>query len=101
MLPLISSSLAALLTVVRHFPNLGNYPWPITEDNAAIQYRLSRSMLSWLKLELVWIFAYLEWGTLQVAKEKASGLNSAVLLLILVAILGTVAFYLVKGYQSR
>jgi hypothetical protein len=93
--------LAALLTVVRHFPNLANYPWPITKDHAAIQYRIIRSMLSWLKLELVWIFAYLEWGTLQVAKGRANGLNPAFLMLTLMAIFGTIAYYLIKGYQSR
>jgi uncharacterized membrane protein len=101
MLPMIGSGLALLLTVVRHYPHLSNYPWQITDDNAAAQYRITRSMLSWLKLELVWIFAYLEWGILQVAKEKASGLNPIILILTLVTIFGTVAIYLVKGYQSR
>jgi uncharacterized membrane protein len=101
MLPMIGSALALLLTVVRHFPHLANYPWRITSDNAAVQYRIIRSMLSWLQLELVWIFAYLEWGTLQVAMGKTNGLNPAFLMLMLIAIFGTVTYYLIKSYQSK
>ncbi len=83
------------------FPSLRQLSLRITSDNAAIQYRIIRSMLSWLQLELVWIFAYLEWGTLQVARGKTNGLNPAFLMLMLIAIFGTVAYYLIKGYQSK
>jgi len=100
MLPCISTALSVLLSVVSHFPNLANYPWPITEANVVAQYRNIRSMLAWLKLELVWIFVYLEWGTIQVAQGNKEGLNPTFLFLTLAIIAITITIHLIKGYKS-
>jgi uncharacterized membrane protein len=101
MLPCISTALSILLSVVSYFPNLANFPWPITEANAVAQYRNIRSMLAWLKLEIVWIFVYLEWGTIQVAQRNKEGLNPTFLFLTLAIIAITIAMHLIKGYKSR
>jgi uncharacterized membrane protein len=98
---LVGAGLYVLLTILSFFPQLGNYPWEITEENAPRQYRITRSMLSWLKMELVWLFAYLEWCSIQVATGKASGLSPHLLLTVILVLSGTVGYHLVKAYQNR
>jgi uncharacterized membrane protein len=98
---LVGAGLYALLTLLSFFPQWGNYPWEITEENAPRQYRITRSMLCWLKMELVWLFAYIEWCTIQVAMGKAIGLSPYLLLTVVLALSATVGFHLVKAYQNR
>jgi uncharacterized membrane protein len=98
---LVGAGLYALLTILGFFPHLGNYPWEITVENAARQYRITRSLLAWLKMELVWLFAYIEWCTIQVAKGRANGLSPHLLLTVVLVLLGTVGFHIIRAYQNR
>lgn len=100
-LPVIAAVLYAGLTVLSRYPHLYNYAWPITEANAAAQYRLARQMIIVLKTEIVWIFAYVDWQTIQTALGRARGLGQAFLPIFLVMIFGSLGFYLYKGFQAR
>ena len=44
------------LTVLERFPQIYNYPVPLTEDNIKKQYHLARSLITMLKLGVVCIF---------------------------------------------
>jgi uncharacterized membrane protein len=100
-LPLIGMGLYLLLSLVSRFPHLCNIPWEITQANAPAQYRIIRSLLAWLKLEMVWIFVYLEMGTVEVAMGKMASLNQFFLLLPLVVIPATIALHFIRGYRAR
>jgi len=89
------------LTVLSRYPHIYNYAWPITLQNAATQYRLARQMVIVLKTEIVWIFAYLDWQTIQTALGRAQGLGQAFLPIFLFIIFGSLGFYLYKGFQAR
>jgi uncharacterized membrane protein len=101
LLPGISLVLYVGLNILSRFPHVYNYPWPITEKNAAAQYHLARTMLAALKAEIVLIFAYLQQQTIQVALGKAEGLGIAFLPIFLVIVFGTIGIYFVKAYQAR
>lgn len=89
------------LTILQRFPHLYNFPWPITESNAAEQYRLMRSLLIWLKAELTWLFAYLTWGAVQTARGEVDGLNPLFLPIVIGGIIGTVILFLTRAARAR
>ena len=89
------------LTIALQFPQHFNYPWPITEQNASAQYRLACSLLSWLKVEVIWLFVYMEWMAIWVALERGRGLSPAFAPIVLVVIFGTIAIYFYQAYRAR
>lgn len=93
--------LYGLLTIINRYPHIFNYPVRITEENAARQYRLARSLLSWLKAELVWVFTYIIWAGIRVAQGKAMGLGIVFLPLFLLTIFGTLGIYFWRSATAR
>lgn len=101
-LPAIAMALVYIpMTILSRFPHLFNYPWSITEANAARQYHLARVLLAFMKAETVWLFAYIEWQTIQVALGKAEGLGAAFLPVFMGVVFGTLGIYVYKGYKER
>ena len=90
-----------LLTVINRFPNTFNYPWPITEENYARQYQIAQNLLKWLKLEMVWLFTFIEWQTVRVATGKSLLLNAGWLVAIIGIIIGSVGYYFWQAYRDR
>jgi len=101
LLPGISLVLYVGLTILSRYPHIYNYPWPITEQNAAAQYHLARTMIVALKAEIILLFAYLQQQTIQIALGKAEGLGVAFLPIFLILVFGTIGIYFVKAYQAR
>lgn len=90
-----------LVSIISRFPQLYNYPARITEENAERQYRNARALMIWLKTEAVWTLFYIEWQTIQVALGRSSGMGALMAPVVLVIVLGTCAFYLVRAYRCR
>jgi len=63
-----------VLTVLNFFPHTFNYLVEITEKNARAQYANARLLLNIMKVEMVYLFAYITWGTVQVALGNAQAL---------------------------
>jgi hypothetical protein len=103
LLPLliIGLFLYALLTGLSFLPQVYNYPVEITPDNAERQYRLARGLILWMKVELVWLFGYTQWSSIQVALGGASGLGIGFLPVILGVVFGTIGVYLWKAFRQR
>ena len=98
---IMTVSLFSVFTFAGQFPHKCNYAWPITEANASAQYQITRSMLSFLKAQSMWLFVFLEWKTIQIAREGSGGLGIYSLPTFLLVTLGTVGFYLLKAYRNR
>src|SRR5665647_1280270 len=60
-LPLLALVLFIGLSVISKYPYKFNYLVEITEENARKQYTNGRLLVSWLKLEIVLLFGYIEW----------------------------------------
>ena len=99
--PVLSLILFVMLTVFSFFPYIGNYPWEITEENAQRQYHLVRLLLGALKVEIMAIFLYFEWMTIQVGMERAVRGMSVFMPVMMGVIFGTIAVYIVMGWRAR
>jgi uncharacterized membrane protein len=66
-LPIASTAIVLVLSVLERFPHTYNYAWPITPENAPRQYALARGMLVALKAVLCWLFLAILVGTCRAA----------------------------------
>ncbi|MCA0756828.1 DUF1648 domain-containing protein [Paenibacillus sp. N4] len=96
LLPALTLFLYAGLTSLRQIPHHFNYLKPITEQNALYQYRTAIHMLSWLKLEIVLLFSYMQWAFIRNAEGLASGIGIWLVPAALAAVFGTLIIYIVK-----
>lgn len=101
LLPGIGLVLYGFLTIAVRFPHRFNYPWPINEENAQRQYALARTLIALIKIEVIWLFAFLAWRSIEIANGNATGLSAAFLPVVLVVLLGTVTWYLVRAQSAR
>ncbi|QMV42520.1 DUF1648 domain-containing protein [Cohnella cholangitidis] len=100
-LPGIGLILYVGLTILSRFPHLYNYPVTITEENAVRQYLLARKMIGWTNLEILVLFSYIEWTSIQSALGKGDGMSMWSIPILLIAIFGTMAIYFVRAFRSK
>lgn len=101
MLPVIGLLLYLMLGMLRFFPHVYNYPRTITEQNAEFQYRLAINLLAWLKVEIIWSFAYISGSTVKVALKQSSGLGAGFIIVMLLAIFGTLGWYFFMALRDK
>jgi uncharacterized membrane protein len=89
------------LTILSRFPHFFNYPWPITEENAQAQYRIARSMMIWMKAEILLTLTYSTWGISRVSMGVSNSLGLWFIPVFLVVLFGTTAFHIFKLYKAR
>lgn len=82
----VNAGMYVMMTVFNFFPHIFNYPVEITEKNARAQYSNARLMMNIIKVEIAYFFAYIEWGTVQVALGNASGLDGRIMIIALILI---------------
>ncbi|MEI7027024.1 DUF1648 domain-containing protein [Paenibacillus sp. y28] len=100
-LPGLSVLLAAGLSLLSQFPHTFNYPNPVTPENAPRQYANARRMLSWMKLELVVLFGYIEWRIIQAGLTGQDRLGIWLLPVVLLVLLGTAGYYAVRAFRLK
>lgn len=101
LLPAISLAIYLMLTWVARHPHRFNYPWPITIDNAASQYRIAQSMILMLKAETMILFGYLTWSVIRsAASPSATGLGWLFLPFVVGAVFATIAIHLVAAARQ-
>lgn len=99
---IITTVLYLLMAILAQFPQIYNYnSIKITEENAEAQYRNARTMMLWLNAQIVGIFFYIQWRTVDVAIGNSKGLGLWFLPVFLVAMFGTLAYYIVKMYKLK
>ena len=89
------------MTFLSRIPHHFNYPWQITEANAREQYRLSRLLLTGLKAIVVWMFASILWGSVQVALGRNDSFDFLFLPVSLLLIFGWMGLQLARMYRAR
>lgn len=101
LLPAVAVLFYAGLALVAAHPRVWNWPVKITPENADRQYRIGRSMLSWLKVETVWLFLIITWSTISVARGAATSLDGRFVLAFVGLIFLTIAVHLVMVFRWR
>jgi len=97
----VATGMYVLMSVAPRYPYQFRPLGWVTERNEARQHRIALSMLAWLKVEVVWMFALIVLTTVRVALGKAEGLGVLFLPGIFVVVGTTVAVHLVLSYRAR
>jgi uncharacterized membrane protein len=101
LLPLISIIIFATMSIVSRYPKLFNYPWKFKLENLIRQQELAQLLITSLKAEIVWLFALIEWGTINTAMGKIDGLGVWPLLGGVGIIMVTTVAYFISSYRAR
>lgn len=100
-MPAVTIFMYLLLSYFGARPRMANYPWPITEENAEDQYRLTREMIVWLKLETVCVMALILWSMVSVARGNSEILPPAYMMGLVGAIVVTIGIFFYRMYRAR
>ncbi len=97
----LAAAFFAGFKILARFPHLGNYPVPITPENAERQYRNVRSLLAWLRVEVVWLFVILTWTIIQMGMGSSSRLGWWFTPVFLGMVLMTAFIHVVRMFRAR
>ncbi len=100
-LPLSSVFSYFLLKIVSRYPHTFNYPVTITTENAPTQYRLALGMMIWLRTEMIWLFALVQWQIILAAISPNYPVSPLWIILPMLVIFGTIAIYFGKAFKAR
>jgi Protein of unknown function (DUF1648) len=89
-LPVIALPLYALCALPPFLTEIGRHPAPPTEA----------AVLAWLKAEMLLTFLWIEWRSVEVAYERATGLGAAFLPVTLLLIAATVLLLVLPGLRD-
>ncbi len=98
-LPAVAVTIYLLFTVVSQFPSAFNYPVRVTVANRLRLQSLALNMIEWVKAEVVVLFAWMQWATIQLARHPQRGLPASMMPVALVAVFATVASYIVAMFK--
>jgi uncharacterized membrane protein len=101
LIPVIGTILFTMITRLARYPQSFNYVVPITEKNAAGQYRIAVNMLLYLRFAFMIIFLAIVLLTVLTANGFADGVGNLFLPLTLSLIFLPMAWFLVRSVRSR
>jgi uncharacterized membrane protein len=100
LLPVMAVVIYGLITLVSFFPSAFNYPVPVTPENRPRLQALSLQMVAWLKVELAFFFAFLQWFILAAVRSGHGHLSVWIVPLFLVLVFGTCIGYIVAMVRA-
>ena len=95
-LPIIGLLMWIGMTVLEKFPHVYNYIH-LTKENARAQYLNGRLLINVLKNEIVLLFSYITWKSVQVAVGEHDSLGVWFLPVFLLIIFGSTVYFIVKS----
>jgi uncharacterized membrane protein len=93
--PAVAATIYLAMTILARFPSTFSYPVTVTTENRPRLQKLTLSMVAWLKVELVCLFAWIQWSIVAAARHGHSGLSLALIPVSILVILGTVVWFIV------
>jgi uncharacterized membrane protein len=100
-LPVVASLLYIGLTLLNRVPHIFNFPTPVTQENALIQYMNATRMIRFLKLILVVVFGGISFQTIQQANGETDGLGVWFLPVTLGLIFLPLIYFVIKSFQTK
>ena len=104
-LPIVATGVYLLITVLASIPATRiNLPVQVTEVNLPFIQQQTRNMVSWVKVEMVCLFTYVQWTIIQAARNSEFRISPAMIPVFLLCVLGTVGIYLamiITGARGR
>lgn len=96
MLPVISTFIYALMTIINFFPHTFNFPSKITPENALKQYTLATRMVRFIKVIIMFMFAVIIIMTVKTATGDTDGLGVWFTPLLVALLFVTITIFLLK-----
>jgi uncharacterized membrane protein len=98
--PIINLILVAGMIYLTRFPHILNYLTEITEENAAIQYKLAQRMLRLLASLIAALFLYITVSTIYTGIGQWNGTGMWFMPVFILAIMGTLIPYLILSSKN-
>ncbi len=98
---IVSFFMYLLLTISWFFPDRFNYPVKINSANKENLRKIGQRLLLLIKAELIFIFLFLQYQTIQISYGKAEGLGSVFILIFLGIVLGTIGVFIFKMNKAK
>jgi hypothetical protein len=98
--PGIAVFIYLLFTVVTRFPSAFNYPVRVTPQNRARLEALALGMIAWLKVELTWLFAAIQWSIVEAARRHTNLAPASFMPVALIAVFATVGWHIAAMFRT-
>ena len=95
LVPLMATAIYLLMTWVARFPSAFNFPTRLPASARPRLEAIALSMIAWLNLEVVALFAWIQYQTIAFARQGYGTLPSLFLPLVLIVVFGTIAWHIV------
>jgi uncharacterized membrane protein len=100
LLPAVAVSLYLIMTLVAQFPSAFNYPVRVTIENRARLQALALSMIVAIKVEMVCLFACIQWSIVDGVRQGRFTLSPALVPLSIVVIFATAGWHIVAIFRA-
>ncbi|PID27312.1 MAG: hypothetical protein CR982_06070 [Candidatus Cloacimonadota bacterium] len=100
-IPIISTILFIIMTILNKYPHSFNYLKTITEENAHYQYANATRLIRLLKLNILIIFGGISFETIGIAKGNFERFGILFLPLTLGLIFIPIFYYLIKSSNEK
>lgn len=94
MFPVMSALTYGLMTLVARYPSAFNFPMRIKPATRPRLEAIALNLMSWLKVEVVGLFFWIQFQAVQFARKGRGELSPAFLPMVLIAIFGTIAWHI-------
>ena len=100
-LPMVVLVMYSGLTILSRFPHTFNFPVTITENNFEKQYKMAKTLLSFVKLSVIGIFLYIQVFTIRTAQGESAGLGVPFLIFTIVGTFIPIMVYMILALRTK
>jgi uncharacterized membrane protein len=93
-LPVVATVIYLLMGLVAGHPAAFNFPMRVAPGSRLQLEAIALSMISWLRAEVVCLFAWIQYQTIQLARRGAGELPALFLPVVLVVVFGTITWHI-------
>jgi len=99
--PIILIVIFTGLTVLNFFPHIFNIPVKLNEKNIERLYRIATRGIRILKIEIVFLFAYINYKTIAISIGKSDGLGSLYLFALIFLLFFSLIIMIIQIYRNK
>jgi len=100
LLPVVAVALYLLITILARLPNAFNSQVRLTAESRARLAALTQQMIAWLKIELICLFAGIQWSIIDSIRQGGGKLSPAIVPLFLVVVFATLGWHIVAVFRT-
>jgi uncharacterized membrane protein len=94
LLPVVAAIIYMLMTLVSRYPGAFNFPMRTAPAARRQLEGLALNLIGWLKAEVIGLFAWIQYETVQLARRGQGTLSTLFLPAVMVVVFGTIAWHI-------